>query len=302
VAVAAFLGFGTVRAAGDSLPDSPLYPVRVLAEDVQVGLASPEVKPQLYAAQASSRAEDAKSLQETGRSAEAERTASEAFRRVEDARAVAAQVPEMQRPQVSAKVESQLVQVVATIEDISPRIMHNDVAQAVSSAPSPTRVPLTATPSEVAALAVAPTPEPTATPLPEPTHTPTGIPVVAPGNGTGFAPITAGGATQSATPVRNGTGAGSEPAPVAAPTTSFVAIGSQPETSSTPTARPSTIPSQTVAPMLPSETPTPVRTQAAPATPTRTATATTPTQSSGPMSPTPTGGVGAPTGGFTPLR
>src|SRR4051812_39526475 len=29
VAVAAFLGFGTVRAAGDSLPDSPLYPVRV---------------------------------------------------------------------------------------------------------------------------------------------------------------------------------------------------------------------------------------------------------------------------------
>lgn len=97
VLVAVFLGYGTMAVSAASLPDSPLYSVKLLVEDMRVAVAPAEQKPQIYVEQAVRRLEETEALIQTGRLPEAERAIEDASRRIASARAAAEQAPRQEQ-------------------------------------------------------------------------------------------------------------------------------------------------------------------------------------------------------------
>lgn len=91
LAAAVMLGYGTVAVSSASPPSSPLYPVRLLVEDIRVAVAPVDQKPQIYAEQALHRVEQTEALIQSGRLSEAERAMEDAARRIVSARSAAAQ-------------------------------------------------------------------------------------------------------------------------------------------------------------------------------------------------------------------
>jgi Domain of unknown function (DUF5667) len=112
------LVYGTLAASAASLPDSPLYQVKLLVEDARVAVAPPEEKPLIYAEQASRRLDETDALISDGRIGAAERAASDAAKRIESARAAAQQAP---APQVREAIGSTLEQYRSVSESLASR-------------------------------------------------------------------------------------------------------------------------------------------------------------------------------------
>ena len=112
------LAFGTFAASAASLPDSPLYPVRLLVEDARVAVAPVEEKPLIYVEQATRRLEETDALISDGRISAAERTVSDAAKRIESAQAAAQQAP---APQVRDAIGSTLAQYRSVSESLVSR-------------------------------------------------------------------------------------------------------------------------------------------------------------------------------------
>lgn len=83
------VGYGALAASASSLPNSPLYPVKVLVEDFAIAFAPDDQKPDLLVHQANRRLDEVEALAREGRSVEAERVAEEALRKLESAKVVA---------------------------------------------------------------------------------------------------------------------------------------------------------------------------------------------------------------------
>lgn len=83
--------YGTVAVSAASLPNSPLYPVKLFVEDIRVAVAPFDQKPALYVELAVRRVEETETLLQTGRIVEAERAIEGANRQIAVARAAADQ-------------------------------------------------------------------------------------------------------------------------------------------------------------------------------------------------------------------
>src|SRR5437867_966663 len=112
------LGYGTFAASAASLPDSPLYPVKLLVEDARVAVAPAGDRPLIYVEQATRRLEEADTLISDGRIDAAERSTSDAAKRIESARAAAQQSP---APQVRDAIGSTVVQYRSVSESLAAR-------------------------------------------------------------------------------------------------------------------------------------------------------------------------------------
>ena len=296
---------GVTRAAATSLPDDTLYPVKLVAEQVQLALApSPEVRAQLHLAFAQERLREVQAAVEAGRSparaiAQLPRhtdSAADAVglmspeqrdaytRQLQQVRANEKAVLEQVRGKLSPEIQNVIVGIVGTPTAI--------IVVQVPVLPTATWTPLpptaTSLPSTTPAAGENPGGPPTKTPNPPPSNTASAPTAVAPTQ----APILAPTRT-SPPPI---------PTDVAPPTSTppLVAIaptrvpqvgtnGSQPTrapqaTATSPTAQDTPAPSETGRP------PTPVQT----ATPAPTATPI-------PVTPVPTVIV-APTRGLPPTR
>jgi hypothetical protein len=115
------LAYGTYVASADSLPDNPLYQVKLLVEDARVAVAPPDEKPLLYVEQATRRLEETDVLISDGRISAAERTASDAARRIESARTAAASAPDAPAPQVREAIGSATAQYRSVSESLVSR-------------------------------------------------------------------------------------------------------------------------------------------------------------------------------------
>lgn len=112
------LAYGTFAASAASLPDSPLYSVKLLVEDARVAVASPEERPLIYVEQAARRLEETDALISDGRISAAERSASDAAKRLESAQAAAQKSP---APQVREAIGSTLAQYRSVSESLASR-------------------------------------------------------------------------------------------------------------------------------------------------------------------------------------
>ena len=163
-------GSGTVAAAGNSLPDSPLYPVKLATETVQLKLAgTPLEKAELYAKLADKRVAELVKMAEKGKPEQVQKVAQRlnghltamAMAAKANGEAVAMmggeQVPMMQAPKAGAAA----------------------VTESAVTEPAPTPAP---TPAPVAppTLAPAPAPKPVPAPMPRPAPGPMPKPVPAP--------------------------------------------------------------------------------------------------------------------------
>lgn len=83
--------YGTVAVSAASLPNSPLYPVKLFVEDIRVAVAPIDQRPDLYVELAVRRVEETETLLQTGRIVEAERAVESANRQIAAARAAADQ-------------------------------------------------------------------------------------------------------------------------------------------------------------------------------------------------------------------
>ena len=155
-------GSGTVAAAGNSLPDSPLYPVKLATETVQLKLAgTPLEKAELYAKLADKRVTELVKMAEKGKPEQVQKVAQrlngllmamamEAKANGEVAAMMAGeQVPMMQSPEAGAAV--------------APAV--------TESAPTPTAPP-TLAPAPTPKLVPAPMPRPAPGPMPKPVPAP----------------------------------------------------------------------------------------------------------------------------------
>lgn len=198
------LGYGAYVASAASLPDSPLYQVKLLVEDARVAIAPADQRSQIYVEQATRRIEETDALIQDGRISDAERSAGDAARRIESARAAAREAP-------AAEVQ----RAIGTTED-QYRSVSRVLADRGGSPPP-------VSPPEARAAAVPPAPV-----APEAATSAQGEPA-APGNsvgaplaGTGFSPIAPAGPGAGAQ-----VGATAERAArVSAPPSDFAAIGS----------------------------------------------------------------------------
>jgi len=292
------LAYGTFAASAASLPDSPLYSVKLLVDDARVAVAPAEDKPLIYAEQASRRLDETDALISDGRIDAAERAASDAAKRIESARAAAERAP---APQARDAIASTTAQYRSVSESLASR---GGSSPAVTGA-QPSRVASASAPPPV----LPPAPEPN---VPADDDEPNGdaVPAVqavsVPGGNAVFDPIPTSpqDAPSNPTPAAiarvnapsSNDFVGIDPAPggrVAAPaSTAVIAIDADALTpratgSSTATQTGTSIPRPSV-----TRTPTP-RSATVTATPTRPA--TKPTNTS--LSPTP----GAPQIGFTPI-
>lgn len=130
---------GTVTAAGYSMPDSPLYPLKVAAEDVQVQLTpSSEAKAELCIEQANRRVEEIVYMANKGDDNKVEALARKLHGRLE-----------------------KLAELVSTGKEAVP-------APAIMATPAPTTAPTVAAPAPAAVATPAPAPVPTTTPSPAP--------------------------------------------------------------------------------------------------------------------------------------
>jgi len=299
------LAYGTVVSSAASLPDSPLYPVKLLVEDVQFALAPSSDRPKLYSEQAVRRLDETKALIDDGRIPEAVQTANAAGQSIELARAAAEQSSSPQDAQaVIAATTDPYQSVLAALEahGVAPSVV-------LAQVPGPD--------SHVKAAQATPQSRSGAsqTPVVAPSATATRVAqsVAAPLPSGGFTAIEESGANSSPTEMPSGSSSSmlsptSSPtaAPVDAPSSGFVAIGeptrtADPAPAITTTAQPPALSVSFTA------TPTPTQ-QRGFSTPTETATArSTPTSSpiasatAGMATPTATSGLRAPSDGFTPI-
>jgi len=138
------LAYGTYAASADSLPDNPLYHVKLLVEDARVAVAPADEKPLIYVEQATRRLEETDLLINDGRIGAAERAATDAARRIESARAAAQDAP---APQVREAIGSATAQYRSVSESLVSRggspppvtgVQPPVVARTSSSAPAET--------------------------------------------------------------------------------------------------------------------------------------------------------------------
>lgn len=273
VAAALVVSYGAIAASAASPPDSPLYTVKLLVDDVRVAVASTEEKARIYVEQASRRLEETDILIQSGRIESAERSAHDAARRIESARAVAEQVAP--QPEVREAISSTVAQYRSVSESLervggsAPPI----AAVAVHSAPEASGP----TAGELAALEGQPASDARAAPsiggvqAPVPTS---GFARIDQRQPTAQVAAPRSGAPSEFVPIDGNTGATLSRSTVAGPAPTFIPIGAS--DASTPAPAPSATP-----------------TAAASSTSVATATAT--------PTPTPTTGSAAPSGPFTPI-
>jgi len=265
------LGYGAYVASAASLPDSPLYQVKLLVEDARVAMAPADQRSQIFVEQATRRIEETDALIQDGRISDAERSASDAARRIESARAAAREAPaaDVQRADVQRAI--------GTTED-QYRSVSRVLADRGGSPPP-------VSPPEARAAAVQPVPvapEVAASAQSEPATS--GNSVGAPLTGTGFSPIASVGPGAGAQ-----VGATAEPpARVSAPPSDFAAIGSA-DASATGPGRSATTGPAALTPATQTSTPRPAVTNVP--SPTRTPVPTT----------VPATQPAAPFSGFTPI-
>jgi hypothetical protein len=306
-AVAAMLavvlfGYGTVASSAASLPNSPLYPVKLFVEDVQVAVSPPSERPKLRTEQAVQHDDQARKLADNGQLVEARQANNDAGKRLDDARVAANQVPD---PQVQAVIEktSATHDAVTRVLDDRQATPSNTVAQGPSGANAAATAPSTARPSVQGTTTSAPSP--TGTPIPQNI----GAPVATGGfttigaadaspttsSSTGSAStVEPTAAAETATPVPVGapSSASVVPIPTGRSATSTPAATSRPAASATPTTGSPTATATGVPQQIGSTgTPAPTSTPGPSATPSPTLT----------PSVTPTAGVSAPSLGFTPI-
>ncbi len=260
------LGYGAYVASAASLPDSPLYQVKLLVEDARVAMAPADQRSQIYVEQATRRIEETDALIQDGRISDAERSAGDAARRIESARAAAREAPAagVQRAIGTTEDQYRSVSRVLTDRGGSPPPVSPPDARAAAVQPAP----------------VAPEVAPSA--QSEPANS--GNSVGAPLTGTGFSPIASVGPGAGAQ-----VGATAEPpARVSAPPSDFAAIGSA-DASATGPGRSATTGPAALAPATQTSTPRPTVTNVP--SPTRTPVPTT----------VPATQPAAPFSGFTPI-
>jgi len=176
-------GSGTVAAAGNSLPDSPLYPVKIATETVQLKLAgTPLEKAELYAKLADKRVTELVKMAEKGKPEQVQKVAQrlngllmamamEAKANGEVAAMMAGeQVPMMQSPEAGAAVAPAVTETVdaASAPKLVPAPMPRPAPGPMPKpvpAPDVTAKKAPAPTKEKAPVAIAPTP-PTVTPQP----------------------------------------------------------------------------------------------------------------------------------------
>jgi hypothetical protein len=104
IVAVATVGYGAVAASASTLPGSPLYPVKVLVEDITIAVAPEDQKPDLFVNQANRRLDEAEALARDRRIDEAERLAEDATRSLESAKVATAKSPDPIR--VSQAIET----------------------------------------------------------------------------------------------------------------------------------------------------------------------------------------------------
>jgi hypothetical protein len=161
IAIAVALGYSAVAASAASLPDSPLYQVKLVVQDVLIAVAPPEQKPRLAVEQLEVRLGDAQAMVDVGRTQEAGRAVKAAARSIEYAEALA---PQSSSPQeVRAAIKSSVEKHSGAMENFrqqggdTPPVLSREVAAV------PERAAPAAPPSSVAAPP-APAAEPADTP------------------------------------------------------------------------------------------------------------------------------------------
>ena len=192
----ALASLGTVNAAADSLPDSPLYAVKLATERVQLALAlSPESKARLHLSFAGRRLWEVHTQAELGKPISP--VALEGMRsETEQALAVIAKAPQPEAwglldsfialteeqqetlEGLSAEVPPPVQEAVSeAIEDVQEKRQEAAAIAkaAATSTPTPTETP-SLTPTKVTTPTSAATPAPTATPTSTPTPVPTAKP------------------------------------------------------------------------------------------------------------------------------
>lgn len=272
-AAAVVVGYGTLAVSAASLPASPLYPVKLLVEDVQLAVAPEGEKPHIYTNQALKRLEETEALLQVGRITDAERVAGEAARRIESARAAA------QHPSAPARAREAIGTTVEAYREVAENLTQRGgspppVAAARATGP---------TAPEITSLVVVAQASPTPTSGPNPAAPAPTVPVT--GAQPVGAPVPSGGflSVESSTVSNTGT---APSAPVSAPPSDFTSVEAA---SPAPTATGIAVgapPPTFVAVELPT---------GAPASPTPTATRT-PTTAPQSGTPTPTDGpTAAPT-------
>ena len=178
-------GSGTVAAAGNSLPDSPLYPVKIATETVQLKLAgTPLEKAELYAKLADKRVTELVKMAEKGKPEQVQKVAQrlngllmamamEAKANGEVAAMMAGeQVPMMQSPEAGAAVAPAVTETVDAASAPTPKLVPAPMPRpAPGPMPKPVPAPdvtakkAPAPTKEKAPVAITPTP-PTVTPQP----------------------------------------------------------------------------------------------------------------------------------------
>jgi hypothetical protein len=301
--VATMLGYGAFAASAASLPDSPLYQVKLFVEDARVAIAPSDQRPQIYVEQAARRLEETDALIQDGRISDAERAATDAARRIESARTASEEgvvspgsAPAVQR--AIGTTEDQYRSVSRALADrggSSPSVRASETRSASQQPAAPEPRPPAAQPTAPetqASPAQAPGPERAEPASVEPVASGSGA-VGAPLAGSGFAPITPPAASPSPQ-VR----ATSEPPRVSAPPSGFSAIGSP-----TQAAASSGQPAATSEAAPPTAAPTsPLPPTAAPTSPPAPTPTIVPSPTRPPAAPpTRTLVPGAPIDGFTPI-
>lgn len=269
VAVALMVGYGAIAVSAASQPESPLYPVKLLVDDVRVAVAPTEEKARLYVEQASRRLDETDVLIQGGRIDGAERSAQDAARRIESARAVVEQAAP--QPDVREAISSTVAQYRTVSESLeqaggsAPPI----AAAVVASAPQPSGP----TAGEPAAVESQPAGDVRAVPSTSRVQAPvpTSFARIDQRQPTAQVAAPRSGAPSEFVPIDGNTGAALSRSTVDGPAPTFIPIGAS--DASTP------VPAASAATATPTSTPVP------------TATAT----------PTPTSGSAAPGGPFTPI-
>lgn len=262
------VGYGAVAASAASMPNSPLYPVKIVIEDIMIAVAPTEHRADLLLNQANRRLDESRVLADDGQMNRAERLVEDASQKIEGAKALAPIATDPGRTNQGIQIA---VTRAALADESIERTKPAPSAVVVAPAAAPKPDPKPAVPAESPALNV----DALQLPVEAPSLAAPAIDAATlPSGGTSSAPVPAIGAGQFGAP--------------AAPA---VQIIEQIEaTLATPTRGGLSAPQETVIPL---EQVVPAVTTTRTATPVRSPTPATPGSS--------TGTAGAPTSGVTVL-
>ncbi len=283
VVAAIAVGYGAIAASASSMPDSPLYPVKVWVEDVTIAVAPAEHRAELLLSQANRRLDESRALAGDGRIDKAERLVEDASRSVEAAKPFAPLAADPDRTsQAIESTNSKIREVDQSLERNKP------VGEIRLGATQPAQAPPAAAPPIVKEVAPASTiAEPPAQQVDAMT-----LPVepasVAPAQN---APALPGSASSSGSGPAS-INSGQLAAPIASGSAAVHLIESSDAAPATPTRGGVSAPQDAVT-VITSQQPPPTTTPTRTATPGRTPIAGPPSASPGP--------AGAPSGGFTIL-